>query len=91
VEYLVEKGYEATYANTVQSSFLVSNVRDALEEVLSKNVRLEYDSLDQFKQLATELHLMNDEKAGVPRTSFNGIVETRPHGNHFLFLTPREL
>jgi alpha-1,3-mannosyl-glycoprotein beta-1,2-N-acetylglucosaminyltransferase len=90
VEYLVEEGYDATYADMVQSSSLVNNVRDALQEVRSKNVRLKYDSLDQFKQLATELHLMSDEKAGVPRTAFMGIVETRPHGDHFLFLTPRD-
>jgi len=31
---------------------------------------------------------MDDEKAMVPRTAYKGVVETRPHGNHILFLTP---
>ena len=31
---------------------------------------------------------MSDEKAGIPRTAYRGVVEIRPHGDFFLFLTP---
>ena len=28
------------------------------------------------------------KKRYIPRTAYKGVVETRPHGDHFLFLTP---
>lgn len=65
----------------------------ALEEVQKGNVRVEYDSWDLFAWYAKRLlGVMNDEKAGVPRTAFENIVETRPHGRggHLLFIAPPE-
>jgi alpha-1,3-mannosyl-glycoprotein beta-1,2-N-acetylglucosaminyltransferase len=91
VEYLVDENYEANYLDMVQSSFLTHNVRDALQEVKLQNVRLEYSTFTEFQQLATQLHLMADEKAGVPRTAYKGIVETRPHGDYLLFVVPQDL
>jgi alpha-1,3-mannosyl-glycoprotein beta-1,2-N-acetylglucosaminyltransferase len=90
VEYL-DENYEAYYLDMVQSALLTHNVRDALQEVTSQNVRLEYSTFAEFQQLATQLHLMADEKAGVPRTAYKGIVETRPHGDYLLFLMPQDL
>mmetsp|Transcript_14375 Transcript_14375/g.20684 ORF Transcript_14375/g.20684 Transcript_14375/m.20684 type:complete len:93 (+) Transcript_14375:3-281(+) len=54
----------------------------------SSNVRLEYTTFSQFQHYAGQLNLMTDEKAGIPRSAYRGVVETRPHGTHFLFLTP---
>jgi hypothetical protein len=51
---------------------------------------LQYTSQQHFAVLAKSLHLMPDEKAGVPRTAYKGIVETRPNGEHFLFLVPKK-
>jgi hypothetical protein len=34
------------------------------------------------------MQLMTDEKAGIFRTAYNGVVETRPLGQNFVFLTP---
>uniref|UniRef100_A0A7S1UY43 alpha-1,3-mannosyl-glycoprotein 2-beta-N-acetylglucosaminyltransferase n=1 Tax=Grammatophora oceanica TaxID=210454 RepID=A0A7S1UY43_9STRA len=64
---------------------LITKAKEAAKE---GNVRIEYTSQHQFARFARSLHLMDDEKAGIPRTAYKGIVETRPHGNHFLFLTP---
>ena len=72
----------------VYSSPKVDTIQAALQQVKSQNVRIEYTSHAQFEYLAKSLHLMTDEKAGVPRTAYKGIVETRPRGDFFLFLTP---
>jgi alpha-1,3-mannosyl-glycoprotein beta-1,2-N-acetylglucosaminyltransferase len=90
VEYL-DENYEANYLDMVQSSLLTHKVSDALQEAKSQNVRLEYATFAEFQQLATQLHLMADEKAGVPRTAYKGIVETRPHGDYLVFLMPKDL
>jgi hypothetical protein len=31
---------------------------------------------------------MDDEKAGIHRTEYKKVVETRPHGEFLIFLTP---
>ena len=38
-------------------------------------VKVYYANLQNFKRLALELGLMGDEKAGVPRTAYQGIVQ----------------
>lgn len=80
--------YEINYMKMVENASLASSIKKALQQVKSRNVKLEYSSQAHFSVLAKQLHLMEDEKAGVPRTAYKGIVETRPSGNHFLFLVP---
>jgi len=66
------------------------------------NVRVKYSAYqtkdgkdwEQFVSKVEAHKLFNnlistDEKAGVPRTSFEGIIETRPFGKHMLFFTPQ--
>ena len=37
---------------------------------------VEYSGLQDFKKVAKKLRIMDDEKDGIPRTSYKGIVET---------------
>ena len=39
-------------------------------------VAIPYSGIAAFKKVAKKLNLMDDEKSGVPRTGYNGIVET---------------
>ena len=82
--------YEKDYIDKVKSAHLSPSIQEALQQVAIENVKLEYKNLKQFATLAKQLHLMEDEKAGVARTAYKGIVETRPLGDKLLFLVPRE-
>jgi alpha-1,3-mannosyl-glycoprotein beta-1,2-N-acetylglucosaminyltransferase len=85
-----ENSYDRQYWSMIEKAQLVSNIDEATEKSKSANVRLEYTSLQEYQALVQRLPqpLMNDEKAGTLRTEYKGIVETRPHGDHFLFFTP---
>jgi alpha-1,3-mannosyl-glycoprotein beta-1,2-N-acetylglucosaminyltransferase len=80
--------YNAKYAALLQAAKLETSTDNALQVVMQRDARIEYQSFKEFQRLARALKLMDDEKAGIPRTAYKGIVETRPHGNHILFLTP---
>jgi alpha-1,3-mannosyl-glycoprotein beta-1,2-N-acetylglucosaminyltransferase len=76
-----------------QHAGATSSRRPAPELVL----RLEYNNLQEFAKFAKSLGLSTDEKAGVPRTAYKGVVETRfdsgnrsssNNNNHILLLTP---
>jgi alpha-1,3-mannosyl-glycoprotein beta-1,2-N-acetylglucosaminyltransferase len=84
-EYIYKENYFALVANSQQATTLT----DAIELVKDGNVRLEYTDYNDFKIIAKELRIMDDEKAMVPRTAYHGIVETRPHGDYLLFLAPQ--
>lgn len=86
--YLHTDNYDPSYFETVQAAEEVESVGEALQIIDEKDTRLVYESFEQFQRYARQLELMDDEKAGVPRSSYKGIVETRPKGENFLFLTP---
>ena len=88
VSYLDIDTYNQNYFNLIETSRQVSSLAEALTATRKHNARLAYADFRQFQQFAQKLGLMTDEKAGVPRTAYYGVVETRPHGNHILFLTP---
>jgi alpha-1,3-mannosyl-glycoprotein beta-1,2-N-acetylglucosaminyltransferase len=83
--------YDRYYWALVEPATLVADVESALETTKATHARIEYSSHAQFQTIVRHLTppLMDDEKAGIPRTAYHGIVETRPHGNeHILFITP---
>jgi alpha-1,3-mannosyl-glycoprotein beta-1,2-N-acetylglucosaminyltransferase len=88
LSYLQEPAYNAMYAQLLQKSKRVSSLDDAMKMVQTENVRLEYRDYEHFKRLAKQINIMDDEKAMIPRTAYKGVVETRPHGEYLLFLTP---
>ena len=90
LSYLERSVYrDAYYSKVLNAEF--STWKRAMQSVQDRDVRVEYNSWKQFtKNVPKMLPLMTDEKAGVPRTAFEGIVETRPYGpgGHLMFLTP---
>ena len=86
-----ESTFDVYYWNLIQSAQLVTTVEDAEVQIWKSHVRIEYSNLSQFQNLVRQWNptLMEDEKAGVPRTAYKGVVETRPHGGaYLLFFTP---
>jgi len=80
--------FDREYWSLLQSARQVGNVVGAEDRIKDGNVRIEYRDLTEFSRYAHQLTLMPDEKAGIPRTAYKGVVETRLDGTHFLFLTP---
>ncbi len=90
LSYLADaSAYANDYWNRVSQAKLVEHIEEAKRNVAHGDVRLMYTNLKQFKKLANKLGIMEDEKAGVPRTGYEGIVELRyGRGNYFIYLTP---
>jgi alpha-1,3-mannosyl-glycoprotein beta-1,2-N-acetylglucosaminyltransferase len=85
---LMEGVYDRNYFSMISSADPALSLELALESSKSKHVRLEYSSILEFAKLARSLKIMDDEKAGIPRTSYRGVVEIRPYGENILFLVP---
>jgi len=88
ISYLRESDYNNRYAKELQAAKRVSSFAEAQTLVKSENVRLEYTTFREFQKFARILNIMDDEKATIPRTAYKGVIETRPDGNHLLFMTP---
>ena len=86
--HLLPDEYDRKYWAMLQHARRVESMDEVPERVMEGDVRLEYTSFGQFQILAKKLQLMADEKAGIPRTAYKGVVETRPFGENLLFLTP---
>lgn len=85
---LEEHEFDTQYCHLLQSAQYFDNLNHAIDACRSRSVRVEYATWPAFQNAARLLGLMDDEKAGIPRTSYKGVVETRPHGSYLLFLTP---
>ena len=88
LSYLHEQAYNVRYAELIKSTRLPYTWEDPREALKTADVRLEYRDFEHFQRLAKKVHIMDDEKAMVPRTAYHGVVETRPFGKHLLLLTP---
>ena len=80
--------YDSLYFSQISMAQPVKHLAEALETTLTRNARLEYHRFNEFQALASGLKIMKDEKAGIPRTAYRGVVEVRPHGEFTLFLIP---
>jgi alpha-1,3-mannosyl-glycoprotein beta-1,2-N-acetylglucosaminyltransferase len=87
-KHLLVDQFNADYWSLIQAAQPADSMPAALDACQNGNVRLEYKSWLEFQRFAGRLELMDDEKAGIPRTGYKGVVETRPHGEHLLFLIP---
>lgn len=89
LSYLDRTVFADRYWDRVSKAEPVTTDVDAKKLVAHKDVRVQYSDWKQFKKLAESFSIMADEKAGVPRTAYEGIVEVRyGAGNYFIYLTP---
>ena len=68
LSYLHEQAYNAQYAELIKSSRVLGTWEEAKEALETADVRLEYEHFHDFQRLAKRIHIMDDEKAMVPRT-----------------------
>ena len=92
LSYLEPDKFGRMYADMISKAKLVQTKEQALKEVQQGNdARMEYQGgIPGYARLSREIQLMTDEKAGIFRTAYKGVVETRLDGKNFLFLTPPE-
>ncbi|KAL7505395.1 hypothetical protein ACHAWX_000609 [Stephanocyclus meneghinianus] len=89
LSYLDAVTFAQRYWDRVTHAAIVKTDVDAKKLVAHKDVRVQYSDWKQFKSFAASFGIMQDEKAGVPRTAYEGIVEIRyGGGNFFIYLTP---
>lgn len=89
LSFLKELNYEKLYTTLVEQTEVASSIKEARHMLKrNQNVVLEYKDFYEFQKLARKLDIMDDEKATIPRTAYNGIVEFRPFETSLLFLRP---
>lgn len=89
LSFLKESNYEPIYTALLEHTDVASSIKEARHMLKrNRNVALEYKDFVEFQMLARKLDIMDDEKAMIPRTAYNGIVEFRPFETTLLFLKP---
>jgi len=88
LSYLEPRAFDKSYFSSISTAQPADDINSALKLCKIDDVRLEYKSLQKFIPIAGTLGIMNDEKAGILRTAYRGVVEIRPYGEFILFLIP---
>ena len=89
MSHLTVSSFADKYWNRLSKAKLVDSVHEAKYHIAHSDVKIIYEDFEKFRSLALEFDIMSDEKAGVPRTGYEGIVEIRyGRGKYFIFLAP---
>jgi alpha-1,3-mannosyl-glycoprotein beta-1,2-N-acetylglucosaminyltransferase len=83
-EFLKKSTYDVSFRDEVNRARLVTDI----SQIRNFDARLEYANMNAFKKIAKRLGIMQDEKAGVPRTAYMGVVTIKYRG-YRLYITPR--
>lgn len=83
------RAFAAEYWSRVSHARKVETAGEAKYYVMASHVRLTYNSMEIFRQLASQFDITEDEKAGVPRTgegqsgaSYRNRAENPSTANH---------
>lgn len=78
MDYLLKENYDTNFIKRVYSATLLSlsNLTQQISrrENTLKEYRIQYSQLGEYLEIAGQLQIMGDFKAGVPRTAYLGIV-----------------
>eukprot|EP01112_Ceratiomyxa_fruticulosa_P010598 TRINITY_DN2812_c0_g2_i1.p1 TRINITY_DN2812_c0_g2~~TRINITY_DN2812_c0_g2_i1.p1 ORF type:complete len:435 (+),score=45.79 TRINITY_DN2812_c0_g2_i1:177-1481(+) len=86
--YMIKEYYDKWFGDEVLSAEVVTFEEAARRS--DKNLRIIYRSLEEFQNLAKRFGIMSDEKLGIPRTAYKGVVTFRYESNT-IFLTRPEI
>eukprot|EP00736_Rhodelphis_marinus_P000978 Rmarinus@m.28956 len=86
LNYLIPEVYDSQLWSRIEAAELYSSVAD-LPPYLTGDGKLAYANEREFSMFARGLQLMEDFKAGVPRTAYQGVVSIR-RGDYMLFIVP---
>jgi len=88
MSYLLKEEYDKNLLAQVKSAQKVTF--SDVSHYNNADLRITYDSIPQFVDYARMFKIMDDEKEGMPRTSYKGIV-TFYDGTNRIFLTPEKI
>ena len=89
LSYLKPEWFAESYWRRVSNAKFVSTAADAKFYIAHSDVRIVYTSFAEFESLAVDFDIKSDEKAGMVRTGYEGIVEVRyAKGEYIIFITP---
>lgn len=86
LSYLLKDTFDTEFFQKVQSSKLITDYKQA-KQYTNQDLKILYKNFDQFQKIARGIGIMSDEKSGIPRTGYHGIVTIRLHSN-LLFIVP---
>lgn len=93
MSYLEPEPFHDNFVAQVQAAptMSVQQVTDLVDGVAAASaaVRIDYKGPKQFEAVARKLGVMQDLKAGIPRTAYMGVV-TLWRGNTKVFVTPHD-
>ncbi|CAI5465297.1 unnamed protein product, partial [Closterium sp. Yama58-4] len=93
LSYLLDVSYPSYMLSQLRSARLIPRAAVNTEVVtpseLGYDVMVEYRDESSFAELAGELGVFQEWKAGVPRTAYSGVVVFRYHGPHRVFFVER--
>jgi alpha-1,3-mannosyl-glycoprotein beta-1,2-N-acetylglucosaminyltransferase len=93
LNYLLKENYDEPFMKLVYGLpklTIDETITKTLQTTLTgEDVRIEYNSMQEYTDSARKLHIMIDTKAGVPRTAYKGIVTCFINGLR-VYLAPSE-
>eukprot|EP01105_Mastigella_eilhardi_P028428 TRINITY_DN935_c0_g1_i1.p2 TRINITY_DN935_c0_g1~~TRINITY_DN935_c0_g1_i1.p2 ORF type:complete len:414 (-),score=119.67 TRINITY_DN935_c0_g1_i1:84-1325(-) len=89
LSYLRKDNYDAALDALVGSATLLQHPSDA-SNYRGAVLRFNYASPSDYESLAHEFTLMSDFKEGIPRTSYNGVVTFKWHGNTVVIVSDKQ-
>lgn len=80
LSYLKKDKYDMVFVRKVYSSQIVQSINELQQLItpdtpITTEFRLTYRTREGFKSLAKKLEIMEDFRAGVPRTAYRGVVQ----------------
>ncbi|KAK8825671.1 hypothetical protein WA577_000842 [Blastocystis sp. JDR] len=91
LSYLLKENFDSLWLKAIEEARLVTSL-DAIPSSSSTAYKMYYDFSGgpaAFRRIARALGIMEDEKAGVFRTAYMGVVAVKYRGSQ-LYLVPRE-
>ena len=83
-EYLLKDRYDAKMRDIIREA-----PRVLVSDTPAADSKIEYTDMRSFQGIARQLGIMDDEKAGVPRTAYMGVVSVAWKG-HYLHIAPKD-
>jgi alpha-1,3-mannosyl-glycoprotein beta-1,2-N-acetylglucosaminyltransferase len=90
LSYLSPAAYDNYLDNLIRGARRLNEVPSSWQSHANSTVMLLYDSMEQFVRIARNMHLMEDEKNGVPRTGYRQVVLFRVTGNVLVLVAHRD-
>lgn len=87
LQYLKKENYDKMFMDWIKKATLIEDLSLVKQQEFHTDVKIIYRDFPHFQRMANYCGLMEDEKAGIPRTAYYGVV-TFYQNNNRVFLVP---